>query len=415
MGAEGSSLAGAEAALVDGEHNRSRGKVAQRRQHALEFKDAISAFNASAIASDENFQHGEAAAVGAAAGRIRVAVRKRPLFPHESAKGDFDTVCCAPGGVWMHRTMMRADLKHMVLESYDFAFPDGVFSEQQDTDAVFADAVAPLVSAAASRGGVSTIMCFGQTGSGKTYTTNGLAERVAKSVFDSLPAGGTAGVVCVEVAGTKVRDLLGGGTPVTLLEDSVGVVHAKDAVEVPTADAAALRAALADAQAGRAAAATGVHDASSRSHSVSRVILHDEAGAEVGRIDLVDLAGSEWAADREQHSTERQREGAEINSSLMCLKACMRTAMSAGGTDAGRMPYRQHALTKLLKDSFMGESEGGGDPFAISRTLLLATLSPSSADTEHSLSTLQHVAAIANSNSKAATTASVSSGGGTEG
>lgn len=403
---------------MDGEHNRSRGKVAQRREHAVEFASAIGAFNAAAQhagAADSAGADGAGQGAAGTAGRIRVAVRKRPLFPHESAKGDFDTVCCAPGGVWMHRTMMRADLKHMVLESYDFAFPDGVFSEQQDTDAVFADAVAPLVSTATSRGGVSTIMCFGQTGSGKTYTTNGLSERVAERVFATLPPGSTAGVVCVEVAGAKVRDLLGGGAPVTLLEDSVGVVHTKGAVEVPTADAAALRTALADAQAGRAAAATGVHDASSRSHSVSRVILHDEAGAEFGRIDLVDLAGSEWAADREQHSTERQREGAEINSSLMCLKACMRTAMSADGTDVGRMPYRQHALTKLLKDGFMGESVAGCEPSSLSRTLLLATLSPSSADTEHSLSTLQHVAAIANSNSKAAAAASGSGGGGVGG
>ena len=415
MGAEGSTLAGAEAALVDGEHNRSRGKVAQRREHAVEFVSAIGAFNAAHGGGDDDEPPpAAAAATTAQPGRIRVAVRKRPLFPHESAKGDFDAVCCARGGVWMHRTMMRADLKHMVLESYDFAFPGGVFSEAHDTDAVFGAAVAPLVTAAASRGGVSTMMCFGQTGSGKTYTTNGLSERVADGIFASLPAGASVGAVCVEVAGAKVRDLLGGGAPVTLLEDGDGVVHAKGAAEVPAADAAALRAVLAEAQAGRAAAATGVHDASSRSHSVCRVVLHDEAGAEYGRVDLVDLAGSEWAADREQHSAERQREGAEINSSLMGLKACMRTAMADGaaagaGEAAGRMPYRQHALTKLLKDSFSSQdaaadaaAAGGGSESESGhggggRTLMLATLSPSSADTEHSLSTLQHVAAIANS------------------
>lgn len=81
---------------------------------------------------------------------------------------------------------------------------------------------------------------------------------------------------------------------------------------------------------------------------------------------------------------ERQREGAEINSSLMTLKACMRAALlaeaasaeaasaeaSAGAPPVVRLPYRQHALTKLLKQSFEG-GEG--------RTLLLATVSPSSA------------------------------------
>lgn len=398
MGAESSTLAGAEALLVDGEHHRGRGKVAQRREHRIEFEAAIAAFNAERRA-------GEPAAAAAAVDsgqRIRVAVRKRPLFPHETAKGDFDAVCCSSGGVWMHRTMMRADLKHMVLESFDFAFPGGVFSETQDTDAVFAAAVAPLVSAATQQGGVSTVMCFGQTGSGKTYTTNGVSERVADSLFANLPAGASISALCVEVAGAKVRDLLGGRAAVSLLEDSDGVVCLKGAVAVPAADAAALKSALAQAHAARAAAATGVHDASSRSHSVCRLAIHDQSGGELGRVDLVDLAGSEWAADREQHSADRQREGAEINSSLMCLKACMRIAMVEGEeAEPARLPYRQHGLTKLLKASFTATGDKGGDAdsgrsASTGRTLLLATLSPSSADTEHSLSTLQHVAAIAN-------------------
>ena len=381
MGAEGSSLAGAEAALVDGEHHRGRGKVAQRREHSVEFAAAIAEFDRQHAASPS------AAAPGAA--RIRVAVRKRPLFEHESAKKDFDVVSCGAGGVWLHRTAMRADLKHMVCESFDFEF-DTVFSEADDTDAVFRAAVEPLVAATAASGGVSTVMCFGQTGSGKTYTTNGVAERAAAALFAALPAGASVLAVCVEVAGSKIHDLLSDGADVSLLEDGDGRVHLKGAAEHPTADAAALQATLVRAQASRAAAATGVHDASSRSHSVCRVLLRDADGAELGRLDLVDLAGSEWAADREQHSAERQREGAEINTSLMTLKACMRSAMAEGpgGEAATRLPYRQHALTKLLKDSFTG---------AEARTVLLATLSPSSADTEHSLSTLQHVGAIANS------------------
>ena len=68
MGAESSTLAGAEALLVDGEHHRGRGKVAQRREHRIEFEAAIAAFNAERRA-------GEPAAAAAAADsgqRIRV-------------------------------------------------------------------------------------------------------------------------------------------------------------------------------------------------------------------------------------------------------------------------------------------------------------------------------------------------------
>ena len=384
MGAEGSSLAGAEAALVDGEHSRGRGKVAQRREHSVEFSAAIKNFNAEHHANIAGGNGGTLRTAGGSS-RIQVAVRKRPLFDHEAAKGDFDSVACGADGVWMHRTTMRADLKHMVMDSFDFAF-DGVFGDADDTDAVFEVAVAPLVASTLASGGVSTIMCFGQTGSGKTYTTRGIAERCATALFASLPAGATVSVVCVEVAGSKVHDLQNDLCPVKALEDAEGRVHLK-ARQVSTADAESLSAAIKRAQAGRATNATGVHDASSRSHSVCRVILHGTGGDEFGRIDLVDLAGSEWAADREQHSAERQREGSEINSSLMCLKACMRVAAVAEGGAATRLPYRQNELTKLLKESFVCEG---------ARTLLLATLSPSSADVEHTLATLQHVAAVAN-------------------
>jgi hypothetical protein len=103
------------------------------------------------------------------------------------------------------RTMMRADLKHMVCESFDFAFSGGVFSEADDTDAVFGAAVEPRVAATAAGGGVMTLMCFGQTGSGKTYTTNGLAERAATAIFASLPTGATVGTVCAALAKNAPR------------------------------------------------------------------------------------------------------------------------------------------------------------------------------------------------------------------
>ena len=420
MGAEASSLEAAEAVLVDGDHNRGRGKVAQRREHSVEFIAAVAAFNAKHCAPPGGGAlaagGGGLAPLGAdgrAGPRIRVAVRKRPLFEHERARRDFDVVSCAADGVWLHRCLMRADLKHMACESFDFAFPDGTFAETEDTDAVFRAAVAPLVASAAQDGGVSTVLCFGQTGSGKTHTMGGLADRVAAALFAALDVasrsanrstaafygGMTVGAVCVEVAGSKIRDLLGdddgdgdgdgssNNAVVKLLEDEAGIVHLRGATEAPTADGAQLAQALRAAQARRASAATGVHDASSRSHSVCRVTLRDGAtGAQFARVDLVDLAGSEWAADREKHDKRRQREGIEINASLMALKACMRNAIAPGTTDEKRLPYRQSALTKLLKTAFVGEG---------ARTLLLATVSPASADTEHTLSTLQHVAAIA--------------------
>ena len=94
------------------------------------------------------------------------------------------------------------------------------------------------------------------------------------------------------------------------------------------------------------------------------------------RITLVDLAGSEWAADRAQHSQERQQEGARINSSLMSLKQCLR-AKQLGG----HAPFRDSKLTHALREALT-------DPEHC--TLLLATIAPGSLSTEHTISTLEH-------------------------
>eukprot|EP01050_Picozoa_sp_SAG11_P017674 SAG11_NODE_2572_length_3210_cov_18.286725_6_plen_131_part_00 len=106
MGAEASKDFG-EGALVDGDHNRGRGKVDQRRKHRVAFQRALGLFREELPTPPP--------AVQAAAGRARieVAVRKRPLFEHEVGRGDFDAATIASDGtaVWAHRALMRADLK----------------------------------------------------------------------------------------------------------------------------------------------------------------------------------------------------------------------------------------------------------------------------------------------------------------
>eukprot|EP01050_Picozoa_sp_SAG11_P017670 SAG11_NODE_2572_length_3210_cov_18.286725_2_plen_158_part_00 len=93
----------------------------------------------------------------------------------------------------------------------------------------------------------------------------------------------------------------------------------------------------------------------------------------------------------------RQQEAAEINSSLMCLKQCVRGAAAAQRAPGGEahVPYRQAKLTQLLKAAFQLPPPSEAHNLLVPRgTLVVATLSPSSADTEHSLSTLSHGAAL---------------------
>lgn len=73
----------------------------------------------------------------------------------------------------------------------------------------------------------------------------------------------------------------------------------------------------------------------------------------------------------------------QINSSLAALKECVR-CKAAGKTSASGaaafLPYRKSKLTHLLRACFEDENP----------TVVIATVSPSSKDTEHSLNTIRH-------------------------
>jgi kinesin family protein 2/24 len=154
----------------------------------------------------------------------------------------------------------------------------------------------------------------------------------------------------------------------------------------------------------RSTHATGVHDSSSRTHAVYRLqpcitraegtaegtdpaaacrSLPPDEGAEAtdtaaGCLSLVDLAGSEWSRDQALHEKDRRKEAQEVNTSLSVLKACLAAREAGAGR---RMPARDTALTRVLR----GALEGSG------RMVLIATVSPTSADAEHAMDTLCHV------------------------
>ena len=97
---------------------------------------------------------------------------------------------------------------------------------------------------------------------------------------------------------------------------------------------------------------------------------------EIGRISFVDLAGSERASDTTDTDKQRRMEGAEINTSLLALKECIR----ALGQGSAHTPFRQSKLTHVLRDSFIGNS----------RTVMIANISPNTSACEHTLNTLRY-------------------------
>eukprot|EP01045_Picozoa_sp_COSAG04_P016475 COSAG04_NODE_1378_length_7010_cov_3.077268_5_plen_213_part_00 len=140
-------------------------KRTSRRQHKAAFAAAIQHWRESAgsgaPAADVLRPQPHNAAVdgrtrpskGRGSGGMRVLARKRPIFEHELARGEFDAVTCPPGAacVAVHDAKMRPDMRHMYMDHHEFRF-DQVFDESATNDGVYESAAAPLVRQAAAGG-----------------------------------------------------------------------------------------------------------------------------------------------------------------------------------------------------------------------------------------------------------------------
>jgi len=304
---------------------------------------------------------------------VKVYVRKRPIHPEELDAEEFDVISCDKRTVTLHDARMHSDMQRQIMRHHAFTF-DGVFHEGVGNNDVFDTAVARLIPEACG-GKVATAMAYGQTGSGKTFTMTSVYHRAAAELFDELgdDASAQLSLVFLEVTNTKASDLFGEGRSVKLV-DGIAV----GATEVPVTSADEMMEFVQFGNRVRRTEETGVHAASSRSHSVLQVHVRRAEAAAEGCLVLVDLAGSEQAIDSAYHNAQRQKEGAAINSSLSALKGCIRAR--AAGSDA-QFHFRKSALTMALKASFTSLG---------AKTVIIATASPASKDTEHTLNTLRH-------------------------
>ncbi|XP_021957189.1 uncharacterized protein LOC110853244 isoform X2 [Folsomia candida] len=200
----------------------------------------------------------------------------------------------------------------------------------------------------------------------------GLIPRLCLNIWDKLEGNGgnkfRMEVSFMEIYREKVRDLLNpSGGVLKLREHPQFGPLVQDLRRLEVTEEHCLSDLLWEGECRRAIGTTGSNHRSSRSHAIWTIYLtrqkSDNCSTTItNRIHLVDLAGSEKAG----FATAKNllAEGADINRSLVALG----NVISSLAEKAQYIPYRDSALTWLLKDSLGGNAT----------TAIIITASPAS-------------------------------------
>ncbi|CAH2231680.1 kinesin-related protein 4-like [Pararge aegeria] len=252
------------------------------------------------------------------------------------------------------------------------------------------DTVGRQVLSRISQGQSACVLAYGQSATGKTHTMMGTATqpglipRICMALAETRPFDIT--VSFLEIYNERVHDLLAGEVlPVNSLPRRKGNTrkdlrvrehptkgpYVQNLRQVAVHDVESLLTVVTEGARRRRTAATRRNTSSSRSHALLELVTP------YCKLHLADLAGSEKSGW--EGCGGRQKEGANINKSLVALSNVI-SALVSGGSGRGRfVPYRDSALTWLLKDCFTG----GGSIF------IIATVSPGAACYGESVSTLR--------------------------
>ncbi|XP_037538193.1 kinesin-like protein KIF2C [Nematolebias whitei] len=341
--------------------------------------------------------------------KICVCVRKRPLNRLENTKKEIDVVSVPGNGTLLvHEPKHKVDLTKY-LDNQVFHF-DYSFDENSTNELVYKFSAQPLVKSI-FEGGMATCFAYGQTGSGKTHTmgggftgrhqnsATGIYAFAAQDVFTYLTHRKYAHldlsvyVSFFEIYNGKVYDLLNKKAKLRVLEDDRQQVQVVGLEEVCVSTAEDVIKMLQIGSACRTSGQTSANANSSRSHAVLQIGLrrNDRAATLYGKFSLVDLAGNERGTDVSSNDRSTLVETAEINRSLLALKECIRSL----GRNSDHIPFRMSTLTKVLRDSFIGEK---------SKTCMIAMVSPGMASCEYTMNTLRYADRVKELNGNSKTT-----------
>jgi len=319
--------------------------------------------------------------------RIKVVVRKRPLNEKEVQNGEYDLINIHPDceKLTIAEPKTRVDLTKFVY-NHEFTF-DAVFDSDACNVDIYTQCCRPLIYKV-FHGAKATCFAYGQTGSGKSWTMlgqgnsePGLYVQAGRDIFSTVQLD-QFNDLCVmvsyfEIYGDKLFDLLQRRKELHCREDRKQQVNIVGLTVKNCTTEDQLLATIDEGNQIRATGVTGMNNQSSRSHAVLSIDLRVKATDKThGRFSFIDLAGSERGADTFQNTKQTRREGAEINKSLLALKECIR----ALDMRHAHKPFRQSMLTRVLKESFVGNAY----------TLMIANVSPSSGSSEDTLNSLRY-------------------------
>ncbi|KAL8616438.1 hypothetical protein ACOMHN_041041 [Nucella lapillus] len=275
----------------------------------------------------------------------------------------------------------------------------------------------------------STLFAYGQTGSGKSWSivgygvNKGVVPQFCESIFQGIDAKKGEGSATefevtfsmLEIYNEQVRDLLDAKSKKSGLRIRQHPKHGfyADGLQVvPVVSYPDIEKRIEEGTTNRTVAATNMNATSSRAHTIVGITFlqkfKNAAGEETTKsavINLVDLAGSE-RADSTGATGDRLKEGAAINQSLSCLGNCISALADKAGGKNVKVPFRDSALTKLLKNALGGTARPLWEQIIVVRkhipcpqtivcnhreqTIMIAALSPADINYEETLSTLRY-------------------------
>uniref|UniRef100_A0A8C7RKN1 Kinesin-like protein n=1 Tax=Oncorhynchus mykiss TaxID=8022 RepID=A0A8C7RKN1_ONCMY len=290
--------------------------------------------------------------------------------------------------------VQNRDVNKRANKDLKFVF-DNVFGEDSSQVDIFENTTKRILDGVLN-GFNCTVFAYGATGAGKTHTMLGSSNdpgvmyRTMTELFNRMDQVKEEKIFDVafsylEVYNEQIRDLLANVGPLAVREDpSNGVVVQGLTLHQPKS-AEHLLEALDYGNRNRTQHPTDMNATSSRSHAVFQIYLTQQdrtaslnPNVRVAKMSLIDLAGSE-RANATNAKGARQREGANINRSLLALGNVI-NALADPKSKKAHIPYRDSKLTRLLKDSLGGNC----------RTVMIANISPSSKSYDDTHNTLKY-------------------------